>query len=80
MSKRFPALNYKQITKVAKHLGFNFERSGKGSHEIWRRNTDRRHTTIPNHGNKIISRKTTKAIIGDFGVNLKDLNKILKEI
>lgn len=80
MSKKFPALTYRQIAKVAKHLGFSFERSGKGSHEIWRRYADRRHTTIPNHGSKIISRKTTKAIIDDFGVTLKDLNKILKEI
>ena len=78
MSKRFPALNYKQITKVAKNLGFHFERTGKGSHEIWRRDTDKRHTTIPNHGNKIITRKTIKAIIEDFGVNLKDLNKVIK--
>ena len=75
MSKRFPALNYKQITKVVKNLGFSFERTAKGSHEIWRRNIDKRHTTIPNHGNKIIKRRTLKAIIEDIGVTLKDLNK-----
>ena len=77
MSKRFPALNYKQITKVAKNLGFHFERTGKGSHEIWRRNSDKRHTTIPNHGNKIITRRTAKAIIEDFGITVKGLNKII---
>ena len=75
MSKRFPPLNYRQITKVAKNLGFHFERMAKGSHEIWRHNIDKRHTTIPNHGNKIIKRRTLKAIIGDIGITLKDLNK-----
>ena len=80
MSKQFPAINYRQTTKVAKHLGFHFERAGKGSHEIWRRDMDRRHTTIPNHGHKIIKRKTFKAIIKDFGVTLKDLNRVLKEL
>ena len=75
MSKRFPPLNYRQITKVAKNLGFHFERMAKGSHEIWRHNIDKRHTTIPNHGNKIIKRRTLKAIIEDIGITLKDLNK-----
>ncbi len=80
MSKQFPVLNYRQIAKVAKHLGFRFERMGKGSHEIWRRNYDSRYTTIPNHGNKIIKRKTMKAIIDDFGLTVKEFNKILKEV
>jgi len=75
MSKRFPPLNYRQITKVAKNLGFHFERMAKGSHEIWRRGVDKRHTTIPNHGNKIIKIRTLKAIIEDIGITLKDLNK-----
>ena len=78
MSKEFPALNYRQITKVAKHLGFYLARTAKGSHEIWRRDIDGRHTTIPNHGGKDISRPTLKAIFEDLGVSLKDLNKIMK--
>jgi len=80
MSKQFPALNHKQMAKVAKHLGFHFERIGKGSHEIWRRNYDSRYTTIPNYGHKIITRKTTKAIIADLGMTIKEFNKILKEV
>ena len=68
------------MTKVARHLGFNFERNAKGSHEIWRRALDQRYTTIPNHGNKIITRKTTKAIINNLGWTVKEFNKILKEV
>ena len=35
MSNRFPAVNYKDITKIAKKLGFYFCRQAKGSHEIF---------------------------------------------
>ncbi|MBU2635332.1 type II toxin-antitoxin system HicA family toxin, partial [Patescibacteria group bacterium] len=52
MSKRFPVVNYRQVVKVAKQLGFYFCRRAKGTHEIWRRDLDGRQTTIPNHGSK----------------------------
>ena len=80
MSIKFPVLNYKQITKVAKRLGFYLVRRARGSHEVWRRDLDKRQTTIPNHGNKTIKRRTLKAILNDFGVTLEGLNKILKDL
>ncbi|MBI2669956.1 MAG: type II toxin-antitoxin system HicA family toxin [Candidatus Yanofskybacteria bacterium] len=80
MSKEFPAINYRKIAKVAKHLGFYLARTAKGSHEIWRRDTDSRQTTIPNHGAKDINRRTLKAIFEDLEVGAKDLNKILKKL
>ncbi len=69
---RFPVANYRQVKKVAKKLGFILYRQGRGSHEIWRRNSDGRQTTIPNHGNKDIKRKTLKAIIEDFDVSVEE--------
>lgn len=80
MSKEFPALNYRKITKVAQHLGFYLARTAKGSHEIWRRDNDGRQATIPNHGGKDLSRPTLKAIFEDFGIGTGDLNKILKKL
>lgn len=80
MSEKFPALSYNRLTKVAKHLGFYFARRAKGSHEIWRRNFDKKQTTIPNHGNKIITRRTLKAILDDFSIEIEDLNKILEKL
>lgn len=65
---RFPAATYRDATKVAKKLGFYFCRQAKGSHEIWRRDSDGRRTTIPNHGSKILKRKTLKAILDDFQI------------
>ena len=80
MSTKFPVLNYKQTAKVAKHLGFYLVRQAKGSHEIWRRDSDRKQTTIPNHGSKTMKRKTLKAILDDFEITPEGLIKILKDL
>jgi predicted RNA binding protein YcfA (HicA-like mRNA interferase family) len=76
MSKRFPVANYRQVTKVAKKLGFYFCRQAKGSHEIWRRDTDGRQTTIPNHGSKPLKRKTLKSILKDFGISPEEFSRL----
>ena len=76
MGKKFPAVNYRQVVKVAEKLGFCFCREAKGSHEIWRRDSDGQQTTIPKHGSKVIKRKTTKSIIKDFGITIDDFLKL----
>lgn len=76
MGVKFPTLNYRQIIKIAKKLNFYFYRQARGSHEIWRRNADARQTTIPNHGNKDIKRRTLKAIFNDFGISVKEIIKL----
>jgi len=65
-------VNYRAITKVAKKLGFVLFRTGKGSHEIWRRDSDRRQTTIPNHGKKDIKRRTFKSILEDMQISVDE--------
>ena len=76
MAKKFPQTNYKDITKVAKKLGFYLLRQGKGSHKIWR-DKNGRYTTIPKHGSKSIKRKTLKAIMDDLQITPSDFLKIL---
>jgi predicted RNA binding protein YcfA (HicA-like mRNA interferase family) len=53
MGSHFPATTYRQVVNVAKQLGFILYRQAKGSHEIWRRDTDGRQTTIPNHNKNL---------------------------
>ncbi|HHD92677.1 MAG TPA: type II toxin-antitoxin system HicA family toxin [Candidatus Portnoybacteria bacterium] len=76
MNGKFPVINYRQIAKVAKKLGFYLCRQAKGSHEIWRRDSDGRQTTIPNHGSKPLKRKTLKSILDDLGITLDEFLKI----
>jgi predicted RNA binding protein YcfA (HicA-like mRNA interferase family) len=76
MGKKFPIVNYRQLVKVAKKLGFYLCRETKGSHEIWRRDSDGQQTTIPKHGSKIIKRKTIKSILKDFGITVDDFSRL----
>jgi predicted RNA binding protein YcfA (HicA-like mRNA interferase family) len=78
MSKRFPCANYRDVVKVAKKLGFYFCRQAKGSHEIWRRDSDNRYTTLVNHGSKAIKRKTLKAIFEDLQISADEFMKLRK--
>jgi predicted RNA binding protein YcfA (HicA-like mRNA interferase family) len=75
MGRRFPVVNYRQVVKTAKKLGFYFCRQAKGSHEIWRRDSDGRQTTIPNHGSKFIKRKTLKSILKDCEITIEEFLK-----
>lgn len=75
MSK-FPAATYRDIIKIAKKLGFYFCRQAKGSHEIWRRDSDGKRTTIPNHGNKVLKRKTIKSILDDMQITADEFIKL----
>ena len=76
MSKKLPAVTDREVIKVAKKLGFTFYRQAKGSHEVWRRVSDGRHTVIPRHAGKTIKRKTLKSIIDDFGITIEEFNEL----
>lgn len=73
MTSHFPALNYKDLVKIAHSHGFVFWRQAKGSHEVWKRPTDGRRTVIPNQGSKPLKRKTIKSILDDLEINQKEL-------
>ena len=76
MSKKLPSVTDRDVIKVAKKLGFAFYRQAKGSHEVWRRLSDGRHTVIPRHAGKIIKRKTLKSIIEDLGITVEVFNEL----
>lgn len=76
MSKKLPAVTDREVIKVAKKLGFTFYRQAKGSHEVWRRVSDGRHTVIPRHAGKIIKRKTLTSIIEDLGITVEVFNEL----
>lgn len=76
MGTRFPTANYRQVAKVARSLGFYLLRQGKGSHEVWKRDSDNRFTTIPNHGKKELKRKTLKSILEDLQILPEEFLKL----
>ncbi len=58
--------------------GFAFYRSAKGSHEVWRRERDGRHTAIPRHAGMILKRRTLKAILADAGLTAEEFKRLLR--
>ena len=55
--------NYYQIKTLLKSKGFYLYRQGKGSHEQWARDSDKKIVTVPNHGKKELSLGVIKNIL-----------------
>ena len=68
-------LSYTDITKILKKLGFRFYRHGKGSHELWVRDSDGKAVPVPHHKGKNIRKGTIRAIFSEIGISLKDFFK-----
>ena len=77
MGKRFPAVTDKEVIRILRKLGFEFYRQARGSHEVWRRVSDGRHTIIPRHSGKTLKRRTLKSIIEDVGLTVDQFRNLL---
>ena len=78
MSPHFPALAAKDVLKVLLRLGFVVDRT-TGSHYILRRESDRRQTVVPVHGNLILKRKTLKSILNGAGLTIQEFERLRKD-
>lgn len=78
MGERFPAVTDRQVIAVLRRLGFAFLRAAKGSHEVWRREYDGRHTIIPRHAGQTVKRRTLKAILQDAGLSMEEFRRLLR--
>ena len=65
-------LTYREVTRRLRKLGFRFYRQGKGSHELWVRDTDGRVVPVPHHQGKSIRKGTVRAIIREVGVSVDE--------
>jgi predicted RNA binding protein YcfA (HicA-like mRNA interferase family) len=65
-------LSYKEITSRLKKFGFRFYRQGKGSHELWVRDTDGKVVPVPHYRGKPIRKGTVRAIIREIEVTLDE--------
>lgn len=76
MSSILTELSYRDLTKRLKKYGFRFYRSGKGSHELWVRDSDGKVIPVPHHKGKSIRKGTVRAIIREIDVSIKDFFSI----
>jgi len=68
-------MNYRELTRRLRRLGYEFYRQAAGSHEIWWNPATGRRTTIPNHGAKDTPKGTLAKILRDLNVDLDELRR-----
>ena len=66
---RLPSLKYRNVVEHLRRHGFVFDRSAKGSHEIWFNPKTRQRTTVPHHPGDL-PRGTLRAIIAQTGLTV----------
>ncbi len=68
---RLPTMKYRDVASRLRHLGFEYLRPGKGSHEVWINRCTRRVTMLPCHPGDI-PKGTLRAIIMQAGLSVDD--------
>ena len=68
---------YKMSCSYAyKKLGFRFYREGRGSHQLWVRDTDGKVIPLPKRKGKDLKKGTLRAIIREIGISPEEFVKI----
>jgi predicted RNA binding protein YcfA (HicA-like mRNA interferase family) len=73
---RLRELDYLEVAKRLHRLGFRFYRHGKGSHELWVRDSDGRVVPVPHHKGKKIRKGTVRAIIREAEVSIEEFMEL----
>jgi len=76
MSIHFPIVTSREVIKVAKKLGFTFDRQS-GSHAVYIHKKKKMRIVIPIHRGKDIKLKTLKGIIEDIGITVDKFKELL---
>lgn len=76
MSPYLPQLKARDLVRVAKRLGFEFDRQS-GSHAIYIKKNEKLRVVIPVHPAKDIKPKTLHGIIKDMGIDAESFKKLL---
>ena len=74
---RLAGFRYREIIRILKLFGFEFQRQAAGSHEIWFNPKSKRFTTIPNHSGDM-PEGTLRAILKQAEILPDDFLKVGK--
>jgi predicted RNA binding protein YcfA (HicA-like mRNA interferase family) len=64
---RLAGFSYREVARRLRSFGFQFDRQGPGSHEIWRHSATGRKVTIPHHSGDM-AEGTLRAILREAGI------------
>lgn len=67
---RLSGFKYREVIRRLKIFGFIFDRSGPGSHEIWRHTETGRKVSLPHHA-RPMAEGTLRAILREAGIDVE---------
>lgn len=76
MSPKLPQVKAREVIRIAKRLGFEFDRQS-GSHAVYYRKSDKSRIVVPVHPGKDIKPKTLFGIIKDLGLEPEEFKEML---
>ncbi len=68
---RLSGFKYREVARRLRVHGYNFDRPGPGSHEIWRHVMTGRKVTLPHHA-RDMAEGTLRAILREAGISVED--------
>jgi predicted RNA binding protein YcfA (HicA-like mRNA interferase family) len=71
---RLAGFSYREVARRLRTFGFQFDRPGAGSHEVWRHPQTGRKVTLPHHSGDM-AEGTLRAILREGGINISDFLK-----
>ncbi|MEN6450877.1 MAG: type II toxin-antitoxin system HicA family toxin [Thermoguttaceae bacterium] len=64
---RLAGFKYHEVAKRLRTLGWAFDRTGPGSHEVWRHAATGRKVTLPHHAREM-AEGTLRAVLREAGI------------
>ena len=68
---RFAGFRYRDVARRLRRAGYLFDRTGPGSHELWRHEHTGRKVTVPRHDGDM-AEGTLRAILREAGIDVRD--------
>jgi predicted RNA binding protein YcfA (HicA-like mRNA interferase family) len=68
---RLAGFKYREIAKRLRRFGFQFDRHGPGSHEVWRQKDSGCKVTVPRHVHEM-PEGTLRAILREAGIDVDE--------
>jgi len=68
---RLAGFRYREVARRLRALGFEFDRHGPGSHEVWRDGETGRKVTLPHHA-RDMAEGTLRAVLRQAGIAVSD--------
>jgi predicted RNA binding protein YcfA (HicA-like mRNA interferase family) len=68
---RLAGFKYREVARKLRSLGFEFDRPGPGSHEVWRHTITTRKVTVPHHSHDM-AEGTLRTILREAQIDVDE--------